>query len=187
MAYGWEGEKIRLVPIDSERMLDNYVRWLNDSAVTDWLLIGEYPLTRLAERDWLEKIERHGDTDAVFAIETLDGQHIGSSGVHQINYKNRDAMTGSFIGDPSMWGKGYGTDAARVRAKYCFEVLGLRMIRSSTLEGNERSLRMQLNAGYEIIGTWPKRYWKRGQWRDEILTCLTRERWEALQSDPRVV
>ncbi len=178
MARGWEGEKVRLVPIDADEMLANYVRWLNDPEVTRYLLIGDHPLTRMAERSWLERIEQGTATDVVFAIETLDGQHIGTSGIHDIEYRHGSASTGSFIGEPSMWGKGFGTDAARVRARYCFEVLGLRLLRSSILEGNERSLRMQVAAGAEVVGTWPKRYWKRGQWRDEILLALTRERWE---------
>lgn len=179
MAYGWEGELVRLVPIDVERMLDNYVQWLNDPEVTDWLLIGDYPLSKASEREWLEGVEKGSPTDVVFAIETLDGRHIGTSGIHHIEHQHGTAATGSFIGDKSCWGKGYGTDAARIRARYCFEVLGLQMLRSSTLEGNERSFRMQSRIGAEMIGIWPKRYWKRGAWRDELLMCLTRERWEA--------
>ncbi len=76
-----------------------------------------------------------------------------------------------------MWGKGYGTDATNVRARYLFEVLGLRAIFSSILEGNEASMKMQMRSGYEIYGRAPKKYWKRGMYRDEILTVLTRERW----------
>jgi len=180
MAYGWQGEKVRLVPIDTERMLDNYLRWLNDPEVTDWLLIGDHPLGRCAEREWLERMERGSDHDVVFAIETLEGKHIGTSGIHNIDFRHGSAMTGAFSGDRSEWGKGYGTDAARVRAKYCFEVLGLRALRSSTLDGNERSLRMQIAVGAEVAGRWPERYWKRGAWRDEILLSLTRERWRSV-------
>ena len=179
MAYGWEGEKVRLVPIDAERMLDNYIQWLNDPEVTEWLLIGDHPLGRLNERDFLEKAERGSETDIVFAIETLEGRHIGTSGIHRIDYRHGGATTGSFIGEKEMWGKGYGTDAARIRARYCFEVLGLRQLRSSTLEGNDRSFRMQAAVGAEMVGRWPGKYWKRGAWRDEILMCLTRDRWES--------
>lgn len=181
MAHGWEGEKVRLVPIDAERMLDNYLRWLNDPQVTEWLLIGDFPLGRCAEREWLQKMEQGTETDIAFAIETLEGEHIGTSGIHRIDHRHGGATTGSFIGEKSAWGHGYGTDAARVRAQFCFEVLGLRMLRSSYLDGNERSARMQASLGSEKIGVWPKRYWKRGAWRDEILMCLTRERWQSLQ------
>ncbi|MEQ1822463.1 MAG: GNAT family protein [Fimbriimonadaceae bacterium] len=184
MAYGWEGEKVRLVPIDIEKHLDNYVRWLNDPEITQGLLIGDIPMTRLAEREWMETQSRDmSGKNVVFAIETLEGKHIGASGVHQVNHMNGDALTGTFIGDRSEWGKGYATDSIRVRSAYCFEVLGLRVLRSAYIEGNERSRRMQISAGYVEIGRWPKLLWKRGAYRDEILTCLTRERWLEMNSN----
>ncbi len=184
MAYGWEGEKVRLVPLDIEKHLENYVQWLNDPEITHGLLIGDLPMTKLAERDWLETIAKDmSGKNIIFAIETLDGKHIGSSGVHQINHVHGDALTGTFIGDRSEWGKGYATDSIRVRSRYCFDVLNLRLLRSAYIEGNERSARMQARAGYVEIGRWPKLLWKRGEYRDEILTCLTRERWLEVNSN----
>jgi len=182
MAHGWEGEKVRLVPIDMDRHLENYLVWLNDPEVTQWLLIGDFPLSRMAEREWIERAERGSDREVHFAIETLDGLHIGTSGIHDISWRHGTAQTGTVIGAKEMWGKGLGTDAARVRARYAFEVMGLRLLTSSVIDGNERSLRMQQAAGYEVVGRIPGRFWKRGAFRDEILTCLTRERWVSLQA-----
>lgn len=183
MAYGWEGERVRLAPLDADRHLENYLVWLNDPEVTEWLLIGDFPLTRLIERDWFDRAERGSGDQLHFAIETLDGLHIGTSGLHDIDYRHGTCATGTIIGTKELWGKGLGTDATRVRARYAFEVLGLRRMMSSVLDGNERSLRMQQAAGYEVVGRIPGRYWKRGAYRDEILTCLTRERWEQLSSN----
>ncbi len=114
-------------------------------------------------------------TDINFGVETLDGQHLGFSGIHFINYRHGTAQTGTVLGAKELWGKGYGTDAARVRARYCFDVVGLRMLYSAVLEGNERSLRMQHAVGYQQCGVQPKKYWKRGMYRDEIQTFLTRD------------
>ena len=50
---------------------------------------------------------------------------------------------------------------------------------SAVLEGNDRSLGMQKKVGYEVVGRIPKRFWKRGAFRDEILTCLTRENFQS--------
>jgi RimJ/RimL family protein N-acetyltransferase len=179
MGYGWEGKLTRLVPLDEEKHFENYLRWLNDPEVTEWLLVGDLPLTRLAEREWFDRASRNSGDDIVFAIETLDGRHLGSSGVHQIDHRHGVALTGSFIGDKELWGQGYGGDAARVRARYCFEVLGLRLIHTAYLEGNERSRRMSESLGFREYGRFPKRYWKRGQYRDEILLALDRETWLA--------
>lgn len=55
MGYGCAGEKVRLVPLDKERHLANAVSWLNDPEVTAWTLVGDLPMTRLAEEDYFNK------------------------------------------------------------------------------------------------------------------------------------
>ena len=175
MAYGWEGELVRLVPLNKEKHLENAVLWLNDPEVTQWLLIGDYPLTKLAEEAYFDRFNEVNEKDVAWAIETLEGKHIGFSGLHEINHFHKTAISGTVLGDKEAWGNGYGTDAARVRARYAFEVLGLRLILSGILDGNTRSLRMQEKVGYQIVGKVPKRFWKRGAYRDQILTVLTPE------------
>ena len=175
MAFGWEGELVRLVPLNKEKHLENAVLWLNDPDVPQWLLVGDYPLTQLAEEAYFDRFNEINEKDIGWAIETLDGEHIGFSGLHQINHFHKTAISGTFLGNKEFWGKGYGTDAARVRARYAFEVLGLRMIESGILEGNERSIKMQEKVGYTVVGRIPKKYWKRGAYRDSIVTLLTPE------------
>ena len=46
MAFGWEGDKVRLVPLDRDKHLENALRWLNDPDVTRWMEIGDWPITR---------------------------------------------------------------------------------------------------------------------------------------------
>lgn len=178
MAIGWEGELVRLVPLDADKHLANYVEWVNDPEVTDGLLVGDLPMTLLAEREWFDQASRVSKTDVTFAIETLDGRHLGTSGIHQIDFRSGTCVTGSFIGDKTQWGKGYGSDAAKIRAKYCFDVLGLRVLYTAYLEGNDRSRRMSEKNGYRECGRYPKKYWKRGRYRDEVIMYLDRETWQ---------
>lgn len=173
MAYGWEGKLVRLVPLDKDRHLENAVLWMNDPEVTAWLLVGDFPITKLAEAEFFERNGPVDEKNVMWAIETLEGRHLGFSGLHQIDHLHKTAVSGTVLGDKQAWGQGYGTDAARVRARYAFEVLGLRMVMSAILDGNDRSLKMQQRVGYQITGRVPARYWKRGAFRDEILTCLT--------------
>ncbi len=174
MSYGWTGEKVRLVPLDKEKHFENALRWVNDPEITQWTLIGDFPLSRLAEEDWFDRMMRGTERDVAFAIETLEGEHIGFTGIHQISWRHGTATTGTMIGRSDLWGKGYGTDAVRVRTRYAFEVLGLRLLLSEVLDGNHASLKMLLKAGYREVGRIPRRYWKRGAYRDAIL--LVRER-----------
>ena len=181
MAHGWEGELVRLVRMEREKHFENALRWINDPEVTATLSFGDMPTSTSSQEAWFERVTNSSD-DVVFAIETMDGRHIGQSGVHQINYRDRRALTGSFIGASEDRGKGYGTDAARVRSRYAFEVLGLEMLTSAFFEGNEGSRRMQEKSGYVEYGRLPRAHWKRGQWRTMIHTYLTIERWKALNS-----
>lgn len=177
MGFGWEGKLVRLVPIDLEKHLGNAYRWINDPGSTENTGLGDFPLTGMTERDWLESASKKSDQEVSFAVELLSGEHIGLTGLRAINWKDRSAITGTMI-DKEYWGKGYGADAARVRSRYAFEVLGLRYLTSEVQEGNEGSLRMLKKVGYAECGRYPQRLWKRGKFVDEILLYMTREMWE---------
>lgn len=179
MPYGWTGDKTKLVPLDKDAHLENVVRWFNDPEVTQWMLTGDFPLSRAAEGEWFDNRMRFAanPTDLVFAIETLDGTHVGMIGMHAIDHRDGVATTGTTIGDPANWRKGYATDAIRIRSRYAFEVLNLRMLLSEVLEPNAASHKALQRAGYVEYGRIPKRRWKRGEYRDAVLYVLTREAW----------
>lgn len=177
MAYGWEGEKVRLVPLDQGRHLENSLRWLNDPEVTEWTLMGDLPLTRLAEEEFFRQMTSGTSPtpgDIVMAVETLAGEHIGLAGLHRIDWRQGVAQTGTIIGPREFRGQGYGSDAARTRTRYAFEVLGLRILLSEVMAENIGSLRMLQKAGYREVGHIPRRYWKRGAYRDVILLMAER-------------
>lgn len=181
MGYGIEGKKIRLVPLDYDRHFENALRWINDLDSTTWIGMQDMPISRLAEKDWFEARARAGNDEFMWAIETLNGGHIGFSNLFKVSYISGNAESGSMIGDASHRGKGLGTDAARVRAWFAFECLGLRTLYSAYIEGNEASARMQAAVGYEIWGRCPDAIWKRGQHRAMVHTYLTREKWLKLR------
>jgi RimJ/RimL family protein N-acetyltransferase len=178
MSYGWEGEKVRLVPLDRDKHLENALAWFNDPEVTEWTLMGDWPLARLAEEEYFAGAAHPGTAaprDVAFAVEALGGEHVGFTGVHRIDYRHGVGHTGAVIGRKDLWGQGLGGDLVRVRARYAFEVLGLRLLLSEVMEGNEASLRMLAGAGYREVGRIPRRYFKRGAYRDALLFALERE------------
>ena len=178
MSYGWEGERVRLVPLDRERHLENAVRWMNDPEVTAWTLVGDLPLTRVAEEGFFARqnvdVFSVTQTDITFAVETLDGEHIGFSGLHRIDWRQGVAGTGTILGRRDLWGRGYGSETARLRARYAFDVLGLRLLLSEAMADNAGSIGMLRRAGYREVGRIPRRYWKRGAYRDALLFALER-------------
>lgn len=178
MAIGWEGRLTRLVPLDKEKHLANAVEWFNDPEITAWITQGDFPLSKAAEEAFFDRVTKPDGTDVPFAIETLEGMHIGFTGTHSIDWRHGTGTTGSVIGVKEYWGKGYGSDAGAVRTKYLFEVAGLRLLTSTVMGGNERSQRMLAGLGYREVGRIPERWWKRGTWRDEVVFALHRRWWE---------
>jgi RimJ/RimL family protein N-acetyltransferase len=178
VAHGWEGEKVRLVPLDAERHLANALAWLNDPEVTAWTLVGDFPIGRLAEAEFFQRAERAdlaaGATELTLAVETLEGEHVGFTGLHRIDWRHGCAHTGLLIGRKEMWRRGLATDAVRARTRYAFEVLGLRLLLSEALDGNLASVRMLERAGYRQVGRISRRYFKRGAYRDALLFALER-------------
>ena len=177
MAYGWEGERVRLVPLDKGRHAANVQSWMNDPEMTDTILSGDVPLTLAAEEALFDSMcadpGKHPER-ILFAVETLAGEHVGMCGLHEISYRHGVARTGTVIGPPGARGLGYGTDAALVRTRYAFEVLGLRMLISEVFPENTASLRMLERAGYREVARLPRRYWKRGAFRDSVVMVAER-------------
>ena len=117
---GLRGERVRLVPPDRTLHLENALVWLNDPEVTATLKLN-LGFSRRQEELFFDAIETRRDGDFVWAI--LDEKRTatsGSSACTQINWRNRWATGGLFIGERSAWGKGYATDAVRVRTRFAF-------------------------------------------------------------------
>ncbi len=108
MAYGWEGDRVRLVPLDKQRHLENALSWFNDPTITAWLETGDWPLTRGTEEEFFRAAERPDKGSVQFAVETLDGDHVGFSGLRSIDWQSRVAVSGSVIGRRDLWGGGLG-------------------------------------------------------------------------------
>lgn len=180
---GWRGPTVQLSVLDVSRHLESAYRWFNDPEVLEHLGAGPFPYSRVQEEEFFAEMAR-SRTDVVFAIERLsDGEYLGNSGLHGINLVSRVATSGSFIAERENRGKGYGVEAGHIRALYAFEVLNLRMVMSCYHGGNEASRRMQERLGYVEVGRVPERYWKHGQYVDEVMMCLRRERWREIAPD----
>ena len=155
---------------------------MNDPDVLATLGGSGRPITRNKERELLDELSTC-KTDVIWAIETLEGKHLGISGIHGISYPNGTAESGSYIADTSDRGQGYGTEASILRAKYAFDVLGLRMLKSIYIASNKASERMLAKTGYVEYGRLMEGYWKNGKYEDDVFVVLTKQRFFELHSE----
>ena len=87
-----------------------------------------------------------------FAIETLEGRHIGNCVYYDINETKGEAQLGIIIGDRDYWDKDYGADAVAALVNYIFRQTSLRRIYLKTLDWNGRSQKCFKKCGFTPYG-----------------------------------
>ena len=168
-----QGERIRLRAMERED-IPRCLKWLNDPGVTRYLTL-YLPFSQDAEEEWFERHLRD-ERSRVFAIETAEGRHIGNIGLDDINWKDRHAKLGIFIGERDFWGRGYGTDAVRTVLRLAFQEMGLHRISLHVFEFNQRAKRCYEKCGFREEGCLREAHFTDGRYHDVLLMgILARE------------
>ncbi len=87
-----------------------------------------------------------------FAVETIDGKHIGNCTCYDINEARGEAQLGIVIGDRDYWDKGYGTDAMTNLVNYIFLHTDLKRLYLKTLDWNLRAQKSFQKCGFTPYG-----------------------------------
>ena len=145
------GEKVALGPRRRD-LIPTYLRWINDFEVTRTLSIRMAPTTREAEEAWYEGITKRENEIGFTIYEKSTLQPIGNAGLYDVDYFHRTAKFAIMIGEKECWGKGYGTETARLMLDYGFTVLGLHSIMLYAYSYNERGIRAYTRAGFKEVG-----------------------------------
>jgi ribosomal-protein-alanine N-acetyltransferase len=174
-----QGERIRLEPPRPE-FLPTYVRWFADTDVTRYLL-HRFPFTEKQEQEWLDATSKDEHKVVWAIVLNHSDKLIGNTGLEKISWQHRHAESGIVIGEKDEWGKGYATEAMRLRTRYAFRQLGLEKVYTSVIASNEWSRRALLHAGYKPSGVWRHHFFTGGRWHDAWLAEVLRHEWEAEQ------
>lgn len=165
------GKDIYLSPFIKEDA-PHFFRWVNDPEVTQFVTIN-LPMSLSKEEQWIEDQKNRQPHDIVLAVVLKKGHRvIGSMGLHNVNFVDGTASTGSIIGDKTCWGKGYGTQAKTLLLDYTFNTLGLRKVYSSVIAYNKRSKRCLEKCGYHEEGRRKLHFFRNGRYHDEILMAI---------------
>jgi RimJ/RimL family protein N-acetyltransferase len=171
---GLRGEKVRLVPAEASLHLENALVWLNDPEVTATLK-WNLGVSRLQEEKFFEQVETRRGSDFVWAIHDPADAHVGFIGLESINWRHRWALGGLFLGDRSAWGRGYASDAVRVRTAFAFDTLGLHRIEGHTI--NPAMNRVYQKCGYTHEGAAREKFYRDGRWLDAQLYAILDKDW----------
>jgi RimJ/RimL family protein N-acetyltransferase len=172
-------QRVVLRPI-AEADLSDYVHWLDDPEVTEFMEVESGGHTLESARAWLGQFSGPDSASRVWAIEA-NGRHIGNCSL-TAREAGHSAYFGIVIGDKTAWGKGYGTAATRQALHIGFTEMGLHRIFLHTDARNRRAVRCYEKCGFRHEGVLRKARLKRGTWADTVLMAILREEWREDQS-----
>jgi len=169
-----EGQRVRLRPVQPGD-LPKFAEWLADPEVRRWLAALPEAPTLEDEVEWYEDSRANPD-NVLWAIESLDGQLMGTVELRVVPYAKR-AELGIAIQDKSQWNHGYGTDAIRQVLDYGFADLHLNRIELTVDQENARGRRCYEKCDFSEEGVLRQHRIVDGAPVNTIVMAILRDEW----------
>lgn len=173
-------ERIRLRAPERED-IPRFQAWLNDPEVRANLSI-YLPLSIRDEEEWFERIGKAPQEEKPLTIEIREGdawRAIGNCGIFGIDWKNRSGEIGIFIGEKSLWNRGYGTEVMRTLLKHGFDSLNLNRLYLRVFETNPGGIRAYEKAGFVHEGRQRQAEFREGKYIDVLMMSVLKCEWES--------
>jgi RimJ/RimL family protein N-acetyltransferase len=164
------GESVHLRPVKPEDVAC-IQRWCNDPEIMK--LTGEVePMSREDAEAYLRRLT--GDEDRLWFIVALkeNGKAIGEAGLLRIFPAWKTTDLSIIIGEKGEWGKGYGTEAARLLLDHAFGPLGLHRVAIGVVGFNERAISFWEKLGFRREGVQRDGYLHEGRYHDFVMMSI---------------
>lgn len=160
-------EKIFLKILTPDKVTAEYVSWLNDNEVVQYI-------DRCNGTEDFNGVKKYVEDkyksiyDLLFGIYYED-KHIGNIRLGANDLKNNLSFVGYFIGDKNYWGKGICGEVLRKLTTYAFEELGLYKIEAEVISPNIASQKILINSGFSLEGVRKNHYLIKGKRYDLLV------------------
>jgi RimJ/RimL family protein N-acetyltransferase len=174
------GERVRLRAIERDD-LPRFVAWLNDPEVRQGLLLA-IPLSLPQEEQWYNHILEKPMEEQPLVIEVNTPESwtaVGNIALDTVDWKERSAEVGIFIGEKSLWSRGYGREALRLIQRHGFNTLNLNRIFLRVYATNPRAVKSYEYAGFVLEGRLRQAHFQDGQYVDVLIMSVLRSEWQA--------
>lgn len=173
------GNRIYLSPKGaSEEEIQKFTEWMNDFEVTDYTGRSGQIVTLIGEKEYLEDSARESKNRNFNIIELNENKLIGTLGLEHINWIERSAVLGIFIGDKEFRNNGYGVEAINLLLEYGFKYLNLHSIRLSLLSINERAHKCYKKCGFKDTGCSREEIFINGKYYDKLYMDILENEFE---------
>ena len=121
-----------------------------------------------SKKEYLEKAVKNTENRSFDIVELENNKLIGTIGLEKINWINRSAVLGIFIGDEEYRNNGYGTEAIKLILEYGFKYLNIHNIRLDLISMNERAHKCYLKCGFKDAGRSREEVFLNGKYYDKL-------------------
>jgi RimJ/RimL family protein N-acetyltransferase len=138
------------------------------------------PISHAEEEKWFDKVLATDREEQPLAIEIQLGEGwalIGNCGMFNLDWRNRSAELGIFIGDKAYWDKGYGTEVMRLLLRIGFMTLNLHRIYLRVYDNNLRAVHVYEKIGFVHEGRQRQAEFRDGRYLDLLLMSILRPEW----------
>ena len=147
---------------------DLIVSWRNTDSVRK-NFIYQALFTRESHENWIRTKVETGDVVQMIICETGSDRPVGSVYVRDVDHTHHKAEYGIFIGEADARGKGYGTAAAKLMIRYCFEEMKLHRLFLRVYADNHQAIKSYEKAGFEREALLRDDVCIEGNYRDIVL------------------
>ena len=183
----FEGQRIRLAPIDHEKDPEVAARWTYDAAYLRGLgLTPVRPLSAAQIKKKYETLEKEMEESRAlfhFALRTRPEQEgeesrlLGFASITWIEWSHGNGNLQVAIGERKERGKGYGSEALRLLLHYAFAELNLFRVSAVVGGSNLAALRLSQKFGFVEEARRRKALLSDGQIYDLLHMGLLRQEW----------
>jgi RimJ/RimL family protein N-acetyltransferase len=178
----YEGNLVRLGPLDHEKDPPVVARWTHDPIWRSVLEGVHCPLSAEAVRKLLEKVEKEMEETKNLFHFTLrakeDDRLVGLARIFWIDFHHGTGVLNMGIGDASDRRHGYGYDALNMLLRFAFNDLNLNRLSVWPSADDIPFIKMVEKAGFEEEARRREAVFRDGSYWDEIHMGLLRTKWE---------
>ncbi len=158
--------------------------WVNDPKIIRFLSWGIFPQTlRETERFVEAQMSGQDPLNRALIISLREGEQcIGTTGCHNIDWRNRSAELGIVIGKPEYLGKGYGTEATELVLGFSFNELNLHRVYLHVFDFNLRAIGSYRKCGFVEEGRLRDAFSRAGNYHDIVVMGILEEEYRARKS-----
>lgn len=141
------GDRVELFQLRTSDVTGDYLRWLSNRDVTQYL---EVRFSRPERDDLVAFVEQCLSSPSTVLLgirEREQGRHVGNIKLSwSVNHQVGDV--GIMLGDREHWGRGFASQSVRLVTALAFHTLGLRKLVAGIYRSNQSSVRTFHSAGF---------------------------------------